>query len=127
MLKCLICIEGGEVPRDHNLERLFDKLSQPLKDQIEAKWTNEVVPLRTSEWDKNDAVFDKKMNRDLRSALIGASDAFQELRYVYEGMPKTVFNASDLPTLLAQVIFGIKPDWVGLRRKNQTLPTSPTR
>jgi hypothetical protein len=121
LLKCLISLEGGVVPQDHNLERLFDRLSESLKDQIEMKWNNEVVPLRASEWDKNDAVFDKKMSRDLRGALKGASYAFEELRYVYEGMSKTAFNVSDLPTLLAQVIFGIKPEWKGLRRGRQVL------
>lgn len=124
LLKCLIALEGGEVPRHHNLASLFEKLNDPLKDKIERKWNDEVVPLRSGDWDHFDAVFDKKMGRDIRQALRNSSAAFQELRYVYEGVPKTVFNISDLPTLLAQVIFDLKPEWKGLRRKGMPLPTS---
>src|SRR5258708_3118503 len=37
-LKCLLCTERGDFPREHNLEKLFNKLRPGTKELLEAMW-----------------------------------------------------------------------------------------
>jgi hypothetical protein len=123
-LKCLSCIETGEVSRGHDLKALFDELSAETRARIEHAWESEIVPLRSEEWERVEA-FGLPMPRDLRSALAKGSEAFQRIRYSYEGNTDGVhFYVSDLPALLERYILEIKPEFEASRRKPLPLPVS---
>src|SRR6202035_1891777 len=50
-LKCLSCIETGQVPRTHHLRELYDGLSPAIRARIEHTWDSEIVVHRATEWD----------------------------------------------------------------------------
>ena len=88
-LKCLVCIETGEVPRTHHLRKLFDKLSDSTRARIQLTWNNDISVHRKTEWDRIEAAAGQKAARDLPGALAAASKSFERIRYSYEGTPPT--------------------------------------
>jgi hypothetical protein len=121
-LKCLSGIETGKVPKWHDLLELFNKLSAETRARIEHAWDNDIVPIRSKEWDGIER-FGLKMPRDLPSALAKGSEAFNRIRYNYEGNTEGVhFYVSDLPALLEKLILEIKPEFETNRRKALPLP-----
>jgi hypothetical protein len=124
--KCLICMETGKVPHGHHLKHLFDKQSSATQTKIEKLWNDLVVPMRDSYWTQVEtAVAGKKIPRDLRGALTTGNQAFEKVRYIYEGSAGITFFLGDLPNILRHIILEIKPEWGRLRRRYQELPTSP--
>jgi hypothetical protein len=83
-LKCLICIETGSAPREHDLKKLFYRLFEPTRSRIQSFWDNEIVPRRREKWDNLERL-GLKIARDLPSALAKGTDAFRQYRYSYEG------------------------------------------
>ena len=79
-LKCLSCIETGKASHGHDLKELFDELSAENRARIEHAWDNELVPLRSKEWDRIETL-GLSMPRDLCSALAKGSEAFKRIRY----------------------------------------------
>ena len=123
-LKCLSCIEIGKASHGHDLKELFDELSAETRARIEHAWDSEIVPLRSEEWDRIEAL-GLSMPRDLRSALAKGSEAFKRIRYSYEGNTEGVhFYVGDLPALLEKLILEIKPEYEAYRRKPLPLPGS---
>jgi hypothetical protein len=105
MFKCLICIERDRSPpRGHDLLALFDKLSAPTRERLEAKWAHYVQTHR------HPAI---PRGLELRSELAKGREAFELIRYMHEGPPKEdfAFFLCDLPDMLIQVVFELRPDW----------------
>ena len=124
----LICIETGQVPQEHHLRNLFDRLAPTTQARIEQLWNEKVVPQRKWMWDRIEREMNQKVERDLRSALDGGSRTFEKLRYSYEGNTSDIrFSMSDLPQILGQVILELRPQWAHVRRNCQELTTSHTR
>jgi hypothetical protein len=121
-LKCLVCIETGEVPRIHHLRHLFDKLSLSTRERIQRTWDNDIAVHRDTEWDQIEVAAGRKAARDLPGALAAASKSFERLRYSYEGNTADVqYFLQDLPQLLGRVVFELKPEWKGEMRSCRPL------
>jgi len=115
-LKCLICIETGSAPREHNLKQLFDLLSEATRTRIESCWDSEVVTRRREKWDKWERL-GLKIARDLPSALAKGTNAFKRYRYSYEGDTQDLhYYLEDLPALLERLILEMKPEFEAFRR-----------
>jgi hypothetical protein len=115
-LKCLICIETGSVPREHNLKKLFDLLSKATRTRIESWWDSEVATRRREEWDELEK-FGLKIPRDLPKALDKGTDAFKLYRYSYEENTEGLhYYLEDLPALLERLILEMRPDFKNYRR-----------
>ncbi|WMT73871.1 hypothetical protein [Bradyrhizobium sp. Ash2021] len=115
-LKCLICIETGDTPREHNLKELFDQLSEGTRARIQRFWDREVAARKREEWD-NLEKFGLKMPRDLPSALAKGSNAFIRYRYSYEGNTEGLhYYLEELPALLQKLILEMNPNLESCRR-----------
>jgi hypothetical protein len=124
-LKCLVCMETGDVPFGHRLKELFERLSVQTQSRIEKEWDRSVAAHRAREWDDLEKRMGVTIARDLPSALAAGSDAFERIRYSYEGNTENVqFYLQDLPQLLGRTIVAIKPEWKTLTRTYQELPRS---
>ena len=124
-LKCLICIETGPLPRRvHHLRELFDELSPAIQTRIEKEW-DKIVEHHAEVWDGFERSLGITMARDLRSALAAGGDAFQRIRYSYEGGNESLqFYLQDLPRALGRIILEVKPEWTGHERDYRLLPGS---
>jgi HEPN domain-containing protein len=117
-LKCLICIETGNVPRGHDLKGLFDSLGEHPRTRIEDGWTNEIAKDRSTQWDHLETITGVKIARDLPTALTVASRTFERLRYSYEGNTADLqYYLQDLPELLGRIILDMRPEFATARRK----------
>jgi hypothetical protein len=128
-LKCLVCLETGEVRQGHHLRALFDVLSDATQTRIEGRWDNEIVPMRSAQWDAAELEFGKAIPRELRSALSLGSESFKQLRYSYE--PKTAatifYCLGDLPIALKRVIFELEPEWRAAKWPYRMIDGRPTQ
>jgi hypothetical protein len=124
--KCLACIETGRVPRGHYLRALFDGLSHSTRARIESGWDG-IARYRAREWDHYETLMGgTKIARDLPSALTAGSNAFEKIRYSYEGGTEQLqYYLQDLPILLGRIILEMKPEWEGLRRGYQEVAPIP--
>ncbi|MEW6438128.1 MAG: hypothetical protein AB1508_13280 [Pseudomonadota bacterium] len=111
-LKCLLCVETGETPRDHNLKRLFDKLAENTRRDVEDLWDIDI-----RQHDKRQLIGrlrtlpkGKDMRFDLRSALELGAEAFIKLRYYYEE-EDTYFLLLHFPIVLRVAILKLFPLW----------------
>jgi hypothetical protein len=115
-LKCLICIETGDTPRGHNLERLFNQLSKATRTRIQSYWDSEISTRRREKWDNFERV-GLKVSRDLPTALANGNNAFERYRYSYEGNTQDLhYYLEDLPPLLERLILEMKPEFEAFRR-----------
>jgi HEPN domain-containing protein len=109
MFKCFIRIEGGTPPRDHDLLDLFNLLSTPTRERLEAMWTNYVQhhPDRAALKQVGMTI-----EPELTSALAAGRKGFEVIRYWYED-PKEdcAFYLTALPNMLFKVAFELRPDW----------------
>jgi hypothetical protein len=121
--KCLICIETGSLPRrEHNLRELFDQISPAIQTKIENEW-EKIAEHHTEVWDDFERRLGITMARDVRSALAAGGDAFQRIRYSYEGGNESLqFYLQDLPRALGRIILEVKPEWIGHERDYSPLP-----
>lgn len=123
-LKCLVCIETGNTPRGHDLEKLFSQLSEATRARLQSVWDNEIGTRRRERWDKLERL-GLKMARDLPSALANGTNAFERYRYSYEGNTQDLhYYLEDLPALLEGLILEMKPEFEGYRRA--PLPSQQT-
>jgi hypothetical protein len=126
-LKCVICLETGSLPRrEHNLRELFDQISPIIQTKIENEW-EKIAEHHTEVWDGFERRLGITMTRDLRSALAAGGDAFQRIRYSYEGGNERLqFYLQDLPRALGRIILEVKPEWVGHERDYRLLSAAYT-
>jgi hypothetical protein len=124
-LKCLIRIEARGTPRTHDLKELFGKLSPATRARIKNLWDSDIAVRRNKEWDGLEERFLLKIPRDLPSALAKGSNAFDRVRYSYEGNTEDLhYYLGDLPALLERVILEMKPEYEAWRR--MPLPRRPS-
>jgi HEPN domain-containing protein len=111
MLKCLIRIEGGTPPREHDLLCLFNLLSAPIRERLEAMWGDYVqsLPAATTE------PFEKigmKIEPELTAALAAGRKGFEVIRYWHEDPDEDCpFYLTELPNMLFMVAFELRPEW----------------
>lgn len=124
-LKCLIRIEAASAtPRTHDLKELFGQLSTATRTRLQNLWDSDVAMRRSKRWNELEK-FGLKMPRDLPSALAKGSNAFDRIRYSYEGNTENLhYYLEDLPTLLERVILEMKPEFEAWRR--MPLPRRPS-
>lgn len=124
-LKCLLCIETGTTRQGHNLRKLFDALSSQSRERLIALWDNYVLG-RASQWDQAEHKLGRKVARDLPAALSAGHQAFELLRYRYEGAapPDFQFYLDDLPHMLGCVILELKPEWKVSAAEVTVVPSS---
>jgi hypothetical protein len=118
-LKCLVHMETGKLEWGHQLKHLFDRLEVPTKKTICSMWDVEVAPRHKDEWDAYERIIRIAVPRDLPMALKLANQAFEKLRYSYEGNIADVgyLLGGDLPWILRRVILSRRPEWAKLRPK----------
>jgi hypothetical protein len=111
MLKCLIRVEGGTPPQIHDLLCLFNELSAPTRERLEAMWRDYVqsLPAETTE------PFEKigmKIEPDLTPALAAGRKGFEVIRYWHEDPDEDCpFYLTELPNMLFKVALVLRPDW----------------
>jgi len=117
-LKCLICIETGDVPIGHNLQSLFMKLRVETRRSIDDLWDTDIrEPGKMAAIEKMRAKFGgNPIRTDLRYALTVGGNGFIELRYFYEGH-KPHFLLSHFPYVVRRAILRNFPSWGGILPK----------
>lgn len=114
-LKCLICIETGNLEFGHELRPLFKKLSEASQKSIQRRWDAMVAtPQRRRIYEALKAVTGEVVPMDLDWALRNGGDGFVELRYLHENEGGTRFLLGDFPQLLRDEILLHKPEWTFL-------------
>jgi hypothetical protein len=111
-LKCLLCIETGRVPNEHNLKSLFLRLDLSTRKRLEDLWDEDI---RHPERQKALGYIRRlpegdQLQLDLMYALDVGANAFIELRYLYETQ-SSHFILSDFPNILRKVILERFPSW----------------
>jgi hypothetical protein len=104
-LKCLLCIEKGSAPEEHNLKKLFNGLQLETRRRLEDLWDEDIR--RPERMKVIDAVRKlpggEKLRLDLPYMLDIGANAFIELRYFYE-KEQAFFLVSDFSNLLRKVV-----------------------
>lgn len=117
-LKCLLCLETGNVPQTHNLKALFRDLKPETKAKIEHLW-NAHAPELEELWLTMERTTGNTIPRDLSALLDMSGKAFTELRYAHED-EHTSFLVGDLPPMLQRIILEQNPAWATLRHAPPT-------
>jgi hypothetical protein len=110
LLKCLIRVEGCSPPPIHDLLDLFNLLSAPTHERLEAMWRDYVQrhPDQSEAYKKVGVTIEP----ELTSALAAGRRAFELIRYWHEGPDEDyVFYLGPLPNMLMRVAFELRPDW----------------
>jgi hypothetical protein len=109
LLKCLIRIEGGTPPREHDLLCLFNLLSAPTRERLEVMWRDYVQTHPDPAALKQAGV---TVEPELTAALEAGRMAFERIRYFHEEHHEDfVFYLGALLTMLFKVAFALRPDW----------------
>jgi hypothetical protein len=107
LLKCLIRIEGGSPPRDHDLLELFNLLSTPTRERLKAMWSD-YAQQRGAAFKQVGVLIEP----ELTLALAAGRKGFEVIRYWHEEPQEDcVFYLTALPTMLFTVAFELRPDW----------------
>jgi hypothetical protein len=117
-LKCLLCIETGVVPTEHNLKKLFDGLLLATKRELDDFWDTDIrhpAKRKTIEHIRT-LPTGRDLKLDLRYALDVGADSFRELRYFYE-TEQTFFLLAHFPFVVRRVILNRFPSWGSLLPK----------
>jgi hypothetical protein len=110
MLKTLVCIETGRVPKGHHLLNLFNDLSANTRERITELWDS-YATMHADRWVEIDVAVGSPVARDLPTALRRASKTFELARYYYEEAEDFQFYLGALPDMLGRVAFELRPDW----------------
>jgi len=111
-LKCLLCLETARLHRGHNLKNLFDSLQPKTRARLTELWDADIMKperQRVLAFIRSRPDGDK-LRLDLPSVLVLGANAFEELRYFYEG-ERSYFLLSDFPNALRAVILERVPGW----------------
>jgi len=111
-LKCLLTVEGGQIPSTHNLKALFQQLSRQSRAKLK-----KLHKERAS----NDAVFaalrQRGIKTDLDSLLEQGQDVFEQFRYIYEGIPRdrqqVGFALNIFAGCVRDRILDLRLEWIG--------------
>jgi hypothetical protein len=111
-LKCLLCVEGSQIPATHNVKELFNQLSRESRDKIRR---------RHDKQEKDHPVLSGFRQRlgirtDLNSLLEGGQDVFTQFRYLFEGIPNRTeplgFGFELFGQIVRNRIFDLRPEWL---------------
>jgi|GEM_PF-3296819 len=103
-LKCLLLLDGDELPRTHDLNRLFNALKEDRRRQIEMRYEEQRQESRTA----------AGPNFPLARVLEQSADAFESHRYIYElDDPRTVspFTVQVLCNTVRKILLELHPEW----------------
>jgi Family of unknown function (DUF5677) len=111
-LKCLLCVETGKVPKEHHLKSLFLRLDLSTRKRLQDLWNESLKrPERQRELDCIRGLPEgDQLQPDLLNVLGLCSNAFEELRYLYE-TKGSYFLLHNFPDMLHTVILERFPDW----------------
>jgi len=115
-LKCIICIETGELAHGHHLKNLYRRIGPRTRSAIEGAWDEYVSsPLKQRLYAALSSMNGSPIPMDLDWTLSEGSSAFTSLRYLHEVEDsKTKFLLGDFPNILREVIIRIKPEWTNM-------------
>jgi len=111
-LKCLLTVEGGQVPGTHNLKDLFNQVSRESRGKI-TKRHNTVAPHHPVL-----SGFDERLgiNTDLDSLLERDQDVFSQVRYLFEGIRDRTepvgFGLELFGRIVRNRILDLRPEWL---------------
>ena len=109
-LKCVILIETGKVPHEHDLELLFDELKNETKEIIEREWDAETAQ-RSAVLDEIDRRAGSPVTpRKLKDALNKEGKAFVNWRYAHEPGELCNFSLGNFPGIVRKHILVIRPE-----------------
>jgi HEPN domain-containing protein len=95
LLKTLICIETGHIPRGHHMLSLFNTLSPKTRKRITERWDAYAIEY-ADRWPEIEARIGCPVARDLPTALRLGSKTFELVRYYYEG--ERIFSSISAPS-----------------------------
>ena len=103
--KCIIFIEKNDLVRGHLLFELFKELSPSSQSRLTELWTEWVSenPVIKRVVDINEKELEP-IALDFEKSLESGSDAFRELRYVYENKPRPPYVLFGLPLILRRLV-----------------------
>jgi hypothetical protein len=112
-LKCIICLETGELAHGHHLKNLFRLIGPSTRRAIQQRWDVYVSsPLRQRMYAALASVNGSHVPTDLDWTLSEGSSAFTSLRYMHEVENlNTKFLLGDFPNVLRDVIIQMRPQW----------------
>ena len=104
-LKCIVCIETGELAHGHHLKNLYRRIEPNTRHSIEEKWDEYVSsPLKQRLYKALASINGHPIPVDLDWTLSEGSSAFASLRYLHEVDDlKTKFLLGDFPNILREV------------------------
>jgi HEPN domain-containing protein len=113
-LKCLFVMEGGQPTNEHNLKKLFRKLSQPVQTEIRSYFSANSGDLRVH----LENVYQRRGKNPPKGdlfdfALRVSKNAFMNFRYLFEhGLPAETGWVADMIVEGARhAILRRQPDW----------------
>jgi hypothetical protein len=115
-LKCILLLDGQDVPSTHRLDLLFRQLSNKRKKRISELWAEHV---KANPHIYAHTAAPRPIPDNLRDCLKECRDAFVLLRYAYEDRDKVIFYMGEFAYVLHAAIIEIKPEW-----RPPTPPTS---
>jgi hypothetical protein len=106
-LKCLLTIECGMYPEDHDLKELFRNLPRQTRDALRKKHDD------LAEKDTHFAVAREKIGiqTNLDSLLETGKDAFTQLRYAFKEDPIGTWGLNIFTWCVRERILSLRPDW----------------
>lgn len=115
VLKCLIFIERGQIPRTHELEKLYKGLSPESKTIIQRHFAASVGKNPT--YSEIQKAFPGELSLDLMDVLKVVNRAFEEWRYTYEIKPGSVYGIEEIISAVHNRIVELRPDLSSVRVK----------
>ena len=112
-LKCIVCIETGELAHGHHLKNLYRRIEPSTRHSIEEKWDEyNSSPVRRRLYKALASINGRPIPVDLDWTLSEGSGPFTSLRYLHEVDDlKTKFLLGDFPNILREVIVQKRPQW----------------
>jgi HEPN domain-containing protein len=112
-LKCIVCIETGELAHGHHLKNLYRRIEPSTRRSIEEKWDEYVSsPVKQRLYEALASINGRPVPVDFDWTLSEGSSAFTSLRYLHEVDDlKTKFLLGDFPNILREVIVQKRPQW----------------
>jgi hypothetical protein len=127
--KCLLAIDGNPLPREHDLKKLFNKLSPPRKTRIRCLSDPYMDDVKVWLKQEHERVGKPTPNIDFNFILGASRKAFELARYLYEtGLPQGRGWIADAITEGTRAtILELHPEWErarsSIRVTTRTLPT----
>jgi hypothetical protein len=109
-LKCFIHLDKREPTNTHRLDVLFRQLGHKHKREIVRAWDEDDHNGRPMIERFAKQSGGKTIPVDLPNALVIQADAFERMRYGYEGH-EIVYYLGGLPFVLLKILLKLRPDW----------------